>query len=107
MTWIKTIPFESASGKLLKMYKRVAGPNGNVDNILMSHSLRPSTLQGHMTLYKNVLHHAEMLLPKWLREALGTWVSMLNGCGYCVEHHHAGMARMLNDDCCRAVGREM
>lgn len=97
MTWIKTIPYEQATGKLHKVYKRVVGPDGNVDNILMSHSLRPATLQGHMTLYKNVLHHSEMQLPKWLREAIGTWVSLLNGCNYCVEHHHAGMARLLDD----------
>ena len=41
MSWIKTISFENASGKLKQLYRRVAGPNGKIDHILMSHSLRP------------------------------------------------------------------
>ena len=31
-------------------------PHGTVDNVLRVHSLRPSTMIGHMTLYKSVLH---------------------------------------------------
>ena len=41
MSWIKHIPFEMAEGKLLKLYKRVTGPDNNVDNIMLAHSLRP------------------------------------------------------------------
>ena len=29
---------------------------------------------------------------------LGVWVSALNRCEYCVEHHFAGMKRLLGDD---------
>jgi hypothetical protein len=56
MTWIRTIAFEKASGKLKKLYDRVKGPGDNVDNIMLAHSLRPHTMEGHMTLYKYVLH---------------------------------------------------
>ena len=98
MSWIKTINFENATGKLKQVYKRVAGPNGKVDHILMSHSLRPHTLEGHMKLYKNVLHHNANEHPKSLLEALGVYVSMLNDCSYCVEHHYLGYKRLLNDD---------
>ena len=97
MTWITTIPFDAAAGKLRRLYDRIAGPGNVVDNIMMAHSLRPHTMEGHMALYKNVLHHSGNALPKWFLEALGVWVSGLNGCDYCEAHHFAGMARLLGD----------
>jgi len=98
MSWIKTIAYTEATGKLKTLYNRVKGPDDNVDNIMMSHSLRPHTMEGHMAIYKYVLHHSGNKLPKWFLEVLGVWVSALNNCGYCVEHHFAGMKRLLGDD---------
>lgn len=98
MSWIETIPFAQATGKLKTLYERVTGPNNNVDNIMMSHSLRPHTMEGHMAIYKHVLHHSGNTVPKWFLECLGVWVSKLNGCDYCVQHHFAGMKRLLKDD---------
>ncbi len=98
MSWIETIPFEAARGRLKRLYDRVTGPGGNVDNIMMAHSLRPHSMEGHMVLYKNVLHHSGNTLPKWFLEVLGVWVSALNGCDYCVEHHFAGLKRLLGED---------
>ena len=98
MPWIKTIPFAAATGKLKELYARVTGPGNNVDNIMMMHSLRPHTMEGHMAIYKYVLHHRDNTTPKWFLEVLGVWVSALNNCTYCVEHHFAGMKRLLRDD---------
>ncbi|MFS4491399.1 carboxymuconolactone decarboxylase family protein [Maribacter sp. 2308TA10-17] len=98
MSWIKTIDFDKAEGKLKSLYKRVKGPDNNVDNVLKIHSLRPHTLEGHMVLYKAVLHHSGNTLPKWYLEALGCYVSHLNNCEYCLDHHFAGLQRLLNDD---------
>lgn len=98
MSWIATIPFEQATGKLKALYARVTGPSNNVDNIMIAHSLRPHTMEGHMAIYKNVLHHSGNHVPKWFLEALGVWVSRLNGCEYCVQHHFTGMKRLLADD---------
>ncbi len=98
MAWIKTIAYGEASGRLKQLYDRVKGPDDNVDNIMMSHSLRPHSMEGHMALYKNVLHHTGNRVPKWFLETLGVWVSSLNACGYCVEHHFAGLKRLLADD---------
>ncbi len=98
MSWVKTISFENATGKLKKLYQRITGPDNNVDNILMVHSLRPHTLEGHMALYKNVLHHNANQLEKHQLEALGIYVSMLNHCDYCVEHHYQGYARLITDE---------
>ena len=97
MTWINTISYEDSEGDLRELYDRIKGPNNNVDNIMLAHSLRPHSLQGHMTLYKYVLHHPRNALPKAYLEAIGVYVSSLNNCDYCVEHHFAGMARLLGD----------
>ena len=97
MTWIKTIPQSTASGRLKASYDRIAGSGGHIDNILAAHSLRPHTLDGHMALYKSVLHHAGNKLPCTLLETLGVYVSLLNGCAYCVEHHYAGLRRLAGD----------
>jgi len=98
MPFIKVIPPRSATGRLAKVYRRVTGPGGQVDNVLQIHSLRPHGLEGHMALYKAVLHHTGNRLPKWFMECIGVLVSRLNGCDYCVEHHAAGLRRQLQDD---------
>ena len=98
MTWITTIPYDAATGRLRQLYERIKGPGNNVDNIMLSHSLRPHTMEGHMALYKAVLHHPRNRIPKWFLETLGVYVSQLNHCGYCVEHHFAGLGRLLNDE---------
>lgn len=98
MSWIKIINYNHASSQLKKIYDRVKGPNNNVDNILLIHSLRPHSLVGHMTLYKNVLHNSNNTLPKWYLEAIGVYVSYLNKCNYCVEHHFAGFKRLFGND---------
>ena len=98
MSWINTIAYEKADAKLKALYDRVKGPNNNVDNIMMMHSLRPHSMEGHMAIYKYVLHHRDNTIDKWFLETLGVWVSTLNKCDYCVEHHFAGLKRLLNDD---------
>ncbi len=108
MTWIDTISYESATGALGQLYDRIKGPDNNVDNIMLAHSLRPHTMQGHMTLYKYVLHHPRNTLAKAYLEAIGVYVSSLNKCNYCVEHHFAGMMRLLdNADRADAVRRAL
>jgi uncharacterized peroxidase-related enzyme len=98
MTWISTVEPEQADDRLAASYRRVTGPNGEIDNILKAHSLRPHTLDGHMALYKNALHHVGNQLSKALLEGLGVYVSLLNGCDYCVAHHAEGLRRQLGDD---------
>ncbi len=95
MPYIKVINPKHASGKLAKIYQQVSGPGGQVDNVLQAHSLRPHTLEGHMAVYKAVLHHSSNLLPEWYLEAIGVLVSTLNGCTYCAGHHAVGMERLL------------
>jgi len=98
MSWIEIIPYVSAAGKLRQLYDRIKGPDDTIDNIMRVHSLRPHTMAGHMALYKNALHHRENTLPVRTLEIIGLYVSLLNGCEYCVEHHFAGLRRLLADD---------
>jgi uncharacterized peroxidase-related enzyme len=98
MSWIDTIRYEDSEGRLRRTYDRVRGPDGQIDNILRLHSLRPHTLESHLALYKSALHHTGNRLPIWLLEAIGTYVSLLNGCDYCLEHHFEGLRRLLADD---------
>ena len=98
MTWITTISYEDAEGALKDLYDRVKGPDNNVDNIMLAHSLRPHSMEGHMALYKYVLHHPRNKLPKSYLETIGVYVSLLNDCRYCIDHHFAGLLRLLKDD---------
>ncbi len=97
MTWIETVSYDDSGNELRKLYDRIKGPDDNVDNVMLAHSLRPHTMQGHMTLYKNVLHHPRNQLSKAYLEAIGIYVSSLNKCNYCVEHHFTGLTRLLGD----------
>ncbi|MBE0635891.1 peroxidase-related enzyme [Candidatus Bipolaricaulota bacterium] len=96
--WINHVPYADSEGKLRALYDRVKGPADNIDNIMLAHSLRPHTMEGHMALYKATLHHSRNTIARWFLEALGVYTSLLNGCGYCVAHHFIGMKRQLKDD---------
>lgn len=104
--WIAHIPYADASGRLRSLYDRIKGPDGNIDNIMLAHSLRAHSMEGHMALYKYVLHHSANVTPKWFLETLGVYVSLLNACEYCVEHHFAGLRRLLTDDARATAIRE-
>ena len=95
MAFINVISPTQSSGRLAKLYKNIQAPGGQVDNVLQVHSLRPHTLEGHMALYKAVLHHSSNQLSEWYLEAVGVLVSTLNGCRYCALHHTVGMERLL------------
>ena len=95
MAFIKLISPQQAGGRLKRIYDRIKAPDGQVDNVLQVHGLRPHTLEGHMAIYKAVLHHSSNRLPEWYLEAIGVLVSRLNGCTYCASHHAEGMKRLL------------
>lgn len=106
MSWIRVVHRDEATGLLKILYDRITGSvkggssndsGQSIDNVLAVHSLRPHTLEGHMRLYKGVLHHRENTLPQWYLEVIGVYVSCLNRCDYCVEHHSIGLSRLLDD----------
>lgn len=97
MAWIKIIESDEAKGKLEKLYEQVITKDGHVDHILKIHSLRPRTLAAHLSIYKAALHSNPNALSPRERELVAVCVSRLNECGYCVEHHTAGLGRHIGD----------
>ncbi len=98
MSWIKEIKYPESTGELKRIYDRIKGPDDYLDNIITVHSLRPHTLEGHLSLYKNVIHHTSNTLPKWYIESIGVYVSFLNNCNYCVQHHFEGLKKLIGDN---------
>ncbi len=89
MSWIQVIDEEDAArdpeqARLLRLYQScIDGETGTVDNILKVHSLRPETLDGHLRLYRAVMHPRSVSgLSGREREILGVVVSVYNGCHY-------------------------
>lgn len=97
MSWIQSIAADAATGRLKAQYDRLVGPDGQIDNIITVHGLRPHTLEGHLALYRAALHHSANTLPKVYLEAVGVLVSRVNGCAYCVAHHNEGVLREAGD----------
>ncbi|MCW5642858.1 MAG: peroxidase-related enzyme [Rhodoferax sp.] len=95
--WIKMVPVEEATGQLKDMYELAKTPSGTVDNVMRAHSLRPLSMQGHLVLYRNVLHNPDNSLPFWFLEVVASYTSMTNKCAYSLTHHWANARRLMND----------
>jgi uncharacterized peroxidase-related enzyme len=95
--WIKMIALEDARGALAAAYEKVKTPHGTVDNVMKAHSLRPHTMEGHVALYRSVLHNPDNTLPFWFLEVVASYVSMLNRCDYSLSHHFANASRLMKD----------
>ena len=96
--WIGVIPPEKATGELKRLYDLVRTPHGTVDNVMRVHSLRPATMEGHVTLYRSVLHNPDNTLATWFLEVVASYTSILNNCDYSVTHHFANARRLMNDE---------
>ena len=88
MAHIKTIHEREATGELAEWYRRVGNPDGTVDNVMKVHSLNPDTLRTHFEMYTAAMHKHSPL-SRAEREMVAVTVSRLNGCTYCLRHHHA------------------
>ena len=96
--WIQMIPEAEASGVLKDMYALAMTPHGTVDNVMKAHSLRPRTMQGHVALYRSVLHADDLSFPLWFLEVIASYTSILNRCAYSLTHHFANVRRLVGDD---------
>ena len=81
-SWIKMIDDSEADEDLNLALNQAKTPHGTVDNVLRVHSLRPSTMIGHMKLYKSVLHDKKNTIPQWFQETIRSYVSTINKCKY-------------------------
>lgn len=96
--WIEMIPLENAEGELKRVYDMVRTPSGTVDNVMRAHSLRPHTMEGHVVLYRSVLHNPDNVLPFWYLEVIASYTSIVNNCEYSLTHHFMNARRLIADD---------
>jgi uncharacterized peroxidase-related enzyme len=96
--WIRMVAYGESEGYLRELYDKVKGPEGQIDNVMKIHSLRPHTMEGHWTIYKSVMHHRGNTLPGWFLECMAVYTGLVNNCAYSVAHHFAGLVRLLGGD---------
>ena len=96
--WIRMLSDEEAGDDLREALALARTPHGTVDNVMRVHSLRPSTLRGHVILYRAALHDDANTLPAWLQECIASYVSVLNECPYSLANHWANARHLIDDD---------
>jgi uncharacterized peroxidase-related enzyme len=96
--WIEMIADEDADEPLREVLALARTPHGTVDNVMRVHSLRPSTMRGHVVLYRSVLHDDSNTIPMWFQETISSYVSILNDCPYSLANHWANARHLIGDD---------
>ena len=96
--WIKMISDEAADAPLREMLDLARTPHGTVDNVMRVHSLRPSTMKGHVVLYRACLHDDGNTIPEWFQEVISSYVSTLNDCPYSYANHWANARHLIGDE---------
>ena len=95
--WIKMISDEVANGTLKQALDFARTPHGTIDNVMRVHSLRPSTMTGHVVLYRACLHDDQNTIPMWFQEVISSYVSTLNNCAYSYANHWANACHLMSD----------
>ena len=96
--WIKMIPDdENAPEDVKAMYDLARTPHGTVDNVMRSQSLRPQSIEGHVTLYRTVLHNPSNTLSNLFLEIVASYTSIINNCAYSVAHHFMNARRLIGE----------
>ncbi|NBR41173.1 MAG: alkylhydroperoxidase [Alphaproteobacteria bacterium] len=95
--WISMISDADASPALGEVLEMARTPHGTVDNVMRVHSHRPSTMRGHIVLYRSVLHDDSNTIPTWFQEVISSYVSILNTCPYSLANHWKNAAHLIGD----------
>ncbi len=95
--WIKMIEDQDAEPRLKELLDHARTPHGTVDTVMRVHSLRPETMNGHVTLYRSVLHSDDNKLPFWFLEVVASYTSILNDCTYSLTHHFMNVRNLIKD----------
>ena len=95
--WINMITDEDANDTLKEALDFARTPHGTVDNVMRVHSLRPSTMTGHVVLYRACLHDDQNTIPMWFQEVISSYVSTLNECPYSYANHWANACHLMDD----------
>lgn len=97
-SWIKMVSDEDADETLTAALNFARTPHGTVDNVMRVHSLRPSTMNGHVTLYRACLHDDRNTIPTWFQEVISSYVSTLNDCLYSYANHWSNARHLIGDE---------
>jgi uncharacterized peroxidase-related enzyme len=89
---------DEADAPLKKALDFARTPHGTVDNVMRVHSLRPSTMNGHVVLYRACLHDDGNTVPMWFQEVISSYVSTLNDCPYSYANHWTNARHLIGDD---------
>ena len=95
--WIRMLSDEEADETLTEALELARTPHGTVDNVMRVHSLRPSTMIGHIRLYRACLHDESNEIPMWFQEVISSYVSSLNNCAYSYANHWKNAAHLIGD----------
>ena len=95
--WIKMVADSDAGPQLREVLDLARTPHGTVDNVMRVHSLRPSTMRGHVVLYRAALHDDANTIPMWLQETISSYVSVINDCAYSYANHWKNAAHLIGD----------
>ena len=95
--WIRMISDEEADERLRALLDKARTPHGSVDTVMRVHSLRPATMEGHVALYRSVLHSDDNVLPFMFLEVVASYTSILNDCTYSLTHHFMNVRNLLKD----------
>ena len=96
--WIRMISDQDADNTLTSALDFARTPHGTVDNVMRVHSLRPSTMNGHVTLYRSCLHDSSNTIPMWFQEVISSYVSVLNRCEYSHANHWKNARHLIGDE---------
>ncbi len=81
MPWIKTVPYEDATGLLKNEYDAALKRAGRIFNIVSLQSLRPRAMRASIRLYTELMHGPSGL-TRAQREAIAVVSSKAQGCHY-------------------------
>lgn len=96
--WIRMISDDEADETLKAALDMARTPHGTVDNVMRVHSLRPSTMRGHVVLYRACLHDDSNTVPMWFQEVISSYVSTLNACPYSYANHWLNARHLIADE---------
>jgi uncharacterized peroxidase-related enzyme len=104
MSWIGPVSPEQANAELKPVYERIAAQSssGRVSNLWRTWGGDPAGLATLHAHYRALMADPAPLTAAQA-EMIAVVVSATNGCGYCVAHHGARLARHVSPAVARAV----
>ena len=97
MAYIPYVPYEEARSSLKEFYRKYGGSKNKVDNIIRIHSKNPLSMKHHFELYAHLMRGPSPL-TRIQREMIAIVVSACNDCFYWINHHGAGLRKLVDDE---------